>query len=90
MFLPSTCRLRFKRLVRLCAPYLMQSAVALERQVLRRTLAITYSNSHGLHQLRTLDVNAPLPAPSTRLLPTAAFFLSAVPLRFSNGIGWYL
>jgi hypothetical protein len=25
------------------------------------TLALTYSNSHGLHELRSLDINAPLP-----------------------------
>ncbi|HWY70340.1 MAG TPA: carboxypeptidase regulatory-like domain-containing protein [Terriglobales bacterium] len=44
------------------APYLMQSAVGLERQMpLRTTIAITYANSHGLHQLRSHDINAPLP-----------------------------
>jgi hypothetical protein len=43
------------------SPYIMQSAVTIERQLARRTtLAVTYTNSHGLHQLRTLDVNAPL------------------------------
>jgi hypothetical protein len=44
------------------APYLMQSAVALERQLpLGTTIAITYANSHGLHQLRSHDINAPVP-----------------------------
>lgn len=44
------------------APYLMQSALALERQLPRNTtIAITYANSHGLHQLRSVDTNAPLP-----------------------------
>jgi hypothetical protein len=44
------------------APYLIQSAVALERQLpLGTTIAITYANSHGLHQLRSQDINAPLP-----------------------------
>jgi hypothetical protein len=44
------------------APYIMQAAVTVERQLTRRTtVAISYTNSHGLHQLRTLDVNAPLP-----------------------------
>ncbi len=43
------------------APYLMQSAIALERQLPRNTtMAITYANSHGLHQLRTVDTNPPL------------------------------
>lgn len=46
------------------APYLMQSAVTLERQLLKSTtLAATYTNSHGLHQLRSEDINAPLPGP---------------------------
>lgn len=44
------------------APYLMQSAVALERQLPHNTtMALTYANSHGLHQLRSVDTNAPLP-----------------------------
>jgi hypothetical protein len=42
------------------APYLMQSAVSVERQLPRRTtVAVTYTNAHGLHQLRSTDINAP-------------------------------
>ncbi len=42
--------------------YLLQSAVTLERQVSKGvTAAFTYTNSRGLHLLRTRDVNAPLP-----------------------------
>ena len=41
---------------------IMQSAMAVERQLPRNTtLAITYANSHGLHMLRSEDINAPLP-----------------------------
>jgi hypothetical protein len=44
------------------APYLMQSAITLERQIpSNTTLAVTYTNSHGLHELRSFDINAPLP-----------------------------
>lgn len=44
------------------APYLMQSALGLERQLpMKTTVAVTYANSHGLHQLRSQDINAPLP-----------------------------
>jgi hypothetical protein len=44
------------------APYLMQSAVTLERQLpSNTTLSVTYTNSHGLHELRSFDINAPLP-----------------------------
>ncbi len=45
------------------APRLMQSALAIERQLPgHTTLTLTYSNSHGLHELRSADINAPLPA----------------------------
>jgi len=44
------------------APYIVQSAVTLERQLpANTTLAVTYTNSHGLHLLRSEDINAPLP-----------------------------
>ena len=44
------------------APYVMQSAFTVERQLLAgSTLAVTYTNSRGLHALRSLDINAPLP-----------------------------
>ncbi|HJZ95747.1 MAG TPA: carboxypeptidase regulatory-like domain-containing protein [Candidatus Solibacter sp.] len=44
------------------APYLMQSAVGFERQIpFNTTVAITYANTHGLHMLRSQDVNAPFP-----------------------------
>jgi len=44
------------------SPYLMQSAVSIERQLPRHTtVAVTYTNAHGLHTLRSTDINAPLP-----------------------------
>lgn len=44
------------------APYILQSAVSVERQLpANTTLAVTYTNSHGLHVLRSQDINAPLP-----------------------------
>ena len=47
---------------RLRAPYVMQSALSFERQLpFNTTIAVTYANSHGLHQLRSTDINAPLP-----------------------------
>ncbi|HEV2201471.1 MAG TPA: carboxypeptidase regulatory-like domain-containing protein [Bryobacteraceae bacterium] len=43
------------------APALMQSVFSAERQLpFGTTLAVTYSNSHGLHLLRSQDVNAPI------------------------------
>ena len=47
---------------RLRAPYILQSAATLERQLPKNTtLAVTYTNSHGLHEFRSEDINAPLP-----------------------------
>jgi hypothetical protein len=47
---------------RLRAPYLMQSGLTVERHLSRNaTLAVTYTNSHGLHELISNDINAPLP-----------------------------
>jgi hypothetical protein len=47
---------------RLRAPYVLQTAFSLERQLAASTtMAVTYTNSHGLHLLRSEDINAPLP-----------------------------
>ena len=47
------------------APYTMQSAFSVERQVTKSsTVAVTYLNSIGDHQLFTLNINAPDPPPA--------------------------
>lgn len=47
---------------RLRAPYIVQSAATIERQLpANTTLAVTYTNSHGVHLLRSEDINAPAP-----------------------------
>jgi len=47
---------------RLRAPYTMQAAVAIERQITKRaTVAITYLNSRGVDQFLSRNINAPLP-----------------------------
>ncbi len=44
------------------APYTMQTAISVERQVSRVVNAtVSYVNSHGVHELLTDNVNAPLP-----------------------------
>jgi hypothetical protein len=44
------------------SPYLVQSAVTLDRQLPKNTtLALTYTNVHALHVLRSEDINAALP-----------------------------
>jgi hypothetical protein len=44
------------------APYVMQTAIGVERQLpLNSTLAVTYTNTRGVHLLASRDINAPLP-----------------------------
>ena len=44
------------------APYIMQSALSLERQVTKiANVTLTYLNSRGVHQFESLNVTAPLP-----------------------------
>ncbi len=48
------------------APYVLQSALTLERQLSASTaFAVTYTNSHGVHLYRSEDLNAPLPGSGT-------------------------
>ena len=43
------------------APYILQSAFTVERQLPKNTtVSVSYLNSHGLHELRSADINAPL------------------------------
>jgi hypothetical protein len=48
------------------APYLLPSALAMERQFGGTAVALTYTASRGLHSLRSLD---PDPTPGEALLP---------------------
>jgi len=60
---------------RLRAPYIVQSAVTLERQLpANATLAITYTNSHGLHIFRSEDINAPLPGSYNPAVPSSGVY----------------
>ncbi len=60
---------------RLRAPYLMQTALSLERQLPKNTtLAVTYTNSHGVHELRSDDINAPLPGTYQPSVPASGVF----------------
>ena len=47
---------------RLRAPRYMQTSLSIERQLSPgTTLAVTYTGTRGIHMLRSLDINAPLP-----------------------------
>jgi hypothetical protein len=46
------------------APRLMQTALGVERQLFgHTTLSANFLNSRGTHELRTVDINAPVPVP---------------------------
>lgn len=48
------------------APMLMQAALGIERQLFSHTtLSVNVINSRGIHELRTVDINAPLPGTYT-------------------------
>ena len=60
---------------RLRAPYVIQSALSIERQLpFNTTVAVTYANTHGLHMLRSQDVNAPLPGTYDPLVANSGVF----------------
>ena len=48
------------------APYMMQAAVGMDRQLPKNiSLSVNYTNTRGLHHLRSRDINAPLPGTFT-------------------------
>ncbi len=59
---PETVSTTYQLGPRLHAPYTIQSAVSVERQVTKSaTLAVTYLNSRGFDQFLTINANAPYP-----------------------------
>jgi hypothetical protein len=57
------------------APYYMQSALTVERQLSSSTaFAVTYTNSHGVHLFRSEDINAPLPGTYNPNVPASGWF----------------
>ena len=63
-------------------PRLVQTAASMEHGLLHGTsLSLTFMDSRGLHQLRTRDINAPLP---TAVNSTG---LAAGPRPFSSSLG---
>src|SRR5713226_4619972 len=57
----------------LTEPYYLQSSISIERTLPRHTtLSISYLDTHGLHQLRSRNLNAP--APSTGIRPSGNGF----------------
>ncbi len=53
------------------APYIFQSAIGIERQLpFNSTVGVTFTNSHGVHELNSRNINAPYPGSLTRPYPT--------------------
>ncbi len=73
------------------APYILQSAIGVERQLPRNTtLAVTYTNSHGLHELMSRDINAPLPGTYTGVTGSGVFpYGNAGPIYEIQSAGLY-
>ena len=56
----------------LVAPRIIQSAIGVDRQLPKNiTLSVSYYNSRGVHELRTVNINSPLPGtyPASPLYP---------------------
>jgi hypothetical protein len=67
----------------------MQSAFSLERQVTKiANVTLTYLNSRGVHQLLSIDTNAPTPgtpnSDGPRPNPNPATFINILPTGFSG------
>jgi Carboxypeptidase regulatory-like domain len=73
------------------APYILQSAITLEHQLpAHTTVALTYTNSHGLHELRSADINAPLPGTYTGVPNSGIFpFGTSGPVLLMESSGLY-
>ena len=56
------------------APYVMQAAIGVERQLPgHTTVALNFIDTHGLHELISRDINAPLPGTYTGLPGSGVF-----------------
>jgi TonB dependent receptor-like, beta-barrel len=74
------------------APYIMQSAVSVERQLpYNTTLSVTYTNAHALHMLRSQDINTPLPGTYNPDVPNSGVFPygTAGPIMLMESSGIY-
>ncbi|MEO7651368.1 MAG: carboxypeptidase regulatory-like domain-containing protein, partial [Bryobacteraceae bacterium] len=54
------------------APYVLQTAIGVDQQLPHNlTVSVNYTNTRGLHQLRSRNINAPLPGTFNPLIPNS-------------------
>jgi Carboxypeptidase regulatory-like domain len=75
----------------LVAPSLYQSMISIERELSRNTtVAATFAHAHGLHMLRSRDINAPLPGTYNPAVPGSGVYpfgpVGALFLMESSGL----
>ena len=74
---------------RLHSPYIVQSAVTVERQLTKvANLSVSYLNSRGYDQLFTRNINAPVPLPDS-IYPISANDVALRPMRTLENVYQY-
>jgi len=73
------------------APYIMQGAIGVDRQLPKNiTVSVNYLISHGLHEFRSRDINAPLPGTYTGVYGSGVFRYGPVgPIYLMESSGLY-
>ncbi|MBI4905421.1 MAG: hypothetical protein HY820_17435, partial [Acidobacteria bacterium] len=62
------------------APYVMQGAASVERELpWKTTVAVTYAGTRGLHRLRSQNINAPLPGTYNPAVPSSGVYPNGAP-----------
>jgi hypothetical protein len=72
-------------------PYVIQSAIGVERQLpAHTTLAVNFVNTHGLHELLSRNINAPLPGTYTGIPGSGVYpFGNVGPIQEVESAGLY-
>jgi hypothetical protein len=75
----------------LVTPYVIQTALGVERQLPKNTtIAVTWTNSHGLHELRTRNIDSPLPGTYTGVRGSGVYpFGNGGPILEMESAGLY-
>ncbi|MGI8960615.1 MAG: carboxypeptidase regulatory-like domain-containing protein [Bryobacteraceae bacterium] len=72
------------------APYLIQTVIGVERQLFSHTtLTVNFMNARGVHELRTVNINAPLPTSANPLPGASSSSVSSASNANSVGIRPY-